>query len=39
MNWWSKKDIRVVSFFEHHILPVTGRAHFGYLPANRVVGN
>lgn len=32
------KDIRVVSFCEHHMLPVTGRAHVGYLPANRVVG-
>lgn len=32
------KDIRVVSFCEHHMLPMTGRAHVGYLPANRVVG-
>lgn len=32
------KGIRVVSFCEHHMLPVTGRAHVGYLPANRVVG-
>ena len=32
------KDIRVVSFCEHHMLPVTGRAHVGYLPSNRVVG-
>ncbi len=32
------KDIRVVSFCEHHMLPVTGRAHVGYLPTNRVVG-
>ena len=32
------KDIRVVSFCEHHLLPVIGRAHVGYLPANRVVG-
>lgn len=32
------KDIRVVSFCEHHMLPVTGRAHVGYLPAKRVVG-
>jgi GTP cyclohydrolase I len=23
------KDIRVVSFCEHHMLPVTGRAHVG----------
>ena len=32
------KDIRVVSFCEHHMLPVTGRAHVGYLPARRVAG-
>jgi len=32
------QDIRVVSFCEHHMLPVTGRAHVGYLPNNRVVG-
>ena len=32
------RDIRVVSFCEHHMLPVIGRAHVGYLPTNRVVG-
>ena len=32
------KNIRVVSFCEHHMLPVIGRAHVGYLPTNRVVG-
>ena len=32
------KDIRVVSFCEHHMLPVIGRAHVGYLPTNKVVG-
>ncbi|MDX2274917.1 MAG: GTP cyclohydrolase I FolE [Hyphomonadaceae bacterium] len=32
------KDIRVVSFCEHHMLPFLGRAHVGYLPTNRVVG-
>ena len=32
------RDIRVVSFCEHHMLPVTGKAHVGYLPRNRVVG-
>lgn len=32
------KDIRVVSCCEHHMLPVTGRAHVAYLPRNRVVG-
>jgi GTP cyclohydrolase I len=32
------KDIRVVSFCEHHMLPFLGTAHVGYLPSNRVVG-
>jgi len=32
------KDIPVVSFCEHHMLPFIGKAHVGYLPANRVVG-
>jgi GTP cyclohydrolase I len=32
------KDIRVVSFCEHHMLPFLGIAHVGYLPRNRVVG-
>jgi GTP cyclohydrolase I len=32
------KDIRFVSFCEHHMLPVTGKAHVGYLPNDRVVG-
>ena len=32
------RNIRVVSFCEHHMLPVIGRAHVGYLPTNRVVG-
>ena len=32
------RDIRFVSFCEHHMLPVVGRAHVGYLPRNRVVG-
>src|ERR1700735_4167529 len=31
-------NIRVVSFCEHHMLPVVGRAHVGYLPDKRVVG-
>mgnify|MGYP000333170897 FL=1 len=31
-------NIRVVSCCEHHMLPVVGRAHVGYLPGNRVVG-
>ena len=32
------KDIRFVSFCEHHMLPVVGVAHVGYLATNRVVG-
>lgn len=32
------RDIRVVSFCEHHMLPFLGKAHVGYLPADRVVG-
>ena len=32
------RDISFVSFCEHHMLPVLGRAHVGYLPTNRVVG-
>lgn len=31
-------DIRVVSFCEHHMLPVVGKAHVAYLPRDRVVG-
>ena len=32
------RDIRFVSFCEHHMLPVVGKAHVGYLPTDRVVG-
>ncbi len=32
------RDIQVISFCEHHMLPVIGKAHVGYLPKNRVVG-
>jgi GTP cyclohydrolase I len=32
------RDIRFVSFCEHHMLPVTGKAHVAYLPTDRVVG-
>lgn len=32
------KDIRVVSFCEHHMLPFLGKAHVAYLPRDRVVG-
>jgi GTP cyclohydrolase I len=31
-------NVRVVSFCEHHMLPVVGVAHIGYLPRDRVVG-
>jgi len=32
------RDIRFVSFCEHHMLPVVGKAHVAYLPTHRVVG-
>jgi GTP cyclohydrolase I len=32
------RDIRVVSFCEHHMLPFLGKAHVAYLPSDRVVG-
>ena len=32
------RDIPVISFCEHHMLPVVGVAHVGYLPTSRVVG-
>jgi len=32
------RDIRVESHCEHHIVPILGRAHIGYLPSGRVVG-
>ncbi len=32
------RDIRLESHCEHHIVPVLGKAHVGYLPAERVVG-
>ncbi len=32
------RDIRFVSHCEHHIMPIIGRAHVGYLPDKRVVG-
>ncbi len=31
-------DIRFESHCEHHMLPIIGRAHIGYLPDRRVVG-
>ena len=32
------KDIKVESHCEHHIVPIIGVAHVGYIPNNRVVG-
>ncbi len=32
------RDIRFESHCEHHMAPIIGRAHVGYLPSNKVVG-
>ena len=32
------RDIGLESHCEHHIVPILGKAHIGYLPAGRVVG-
>jgi GTP cyclohydrolase I len=32
------RDIRFESFCEHHVAPILGVAHVGYLPDHRVVG-
>ena len=32
------KDIRLESHCEHHMVPILGKAHIGYIPNNRVVG-
>src|SRR5512136_2193772 len=32
------RDIRFESHCEHHLAPIIGRVHSGYLPRNRVVG-
>ena len=32
------RDISFVSHCEHHLAPIIGRAHIGYLPRKRVVG-
>ncbi|WP_374308511.1 GTP cyclohydrolase I FolE [Dongia sp.] len=32
------RDIPFVSHCEHHLAPIVGRAHVGYLPRSRVVG-
>src|SRR5512147_2958800 len=32
------RDIEFESHCEHHMAPIIGRAHVGYLPTNKVVG-
>lgn len=32
------RDIRFESYCEHHLAPIIGRAHVGYIPSDRVVG-
>ena len=32
------RDIRMESYCEHHMVPIIGRCHVGYLPRTRVVG-
>ena len=32
------RDIRFESHCEHHIAPILGRVHIGYLPRERIVG-
>ena len=32
------RDIRFESHCEHHMLPIIGKVHIGYLPAGKVVG-
>lgn len=32
------RDVRFESHCEHHIAPIIGRVHIGYLPTNRVIG-
>ena len=32
------RDIAFESFCEHHMAPIIGRAHVGYLPTDRIVG-
>ena len=32
------RDIRFVSHCEHHMAPIVGRVHIGYVPRHRVVG-
>jgi GTP cyclohydrolase I len=32
------RDVRIESHCEHHVVPILGTAHIGYLPGDRVVG-
>ena len=32
------RDIRFESFCEHHLAPIIGKAHVGYIPTDRVIG-
>ena len=32
------RDIRFVSFCEHHLLPIIGKAHVAYIPNGSVIG-
>ena len=32
------RDIRYESYCEHHLAPIIGKAHVGYIPTDRVVG-
>lgn len=32
------RDMRLESYCEHHIVPILGKVHIGYLPSGRVVG-
>lgn len=32
------RDIRLESHCEHHMVPIIGKAHIGYIPSGRVVG-
>ena len=32
------RDVRVQSHCEHHLAPILGRAHIGYIPDKRVIG-
>ena len=32
------RDIRMESYCEHHLAPILGKVHIGYLPEHRVVG-